>query len=484
VSDENNDNLDPNVDLPVEGDPIDARALRFMVHEMQAEATPEIDWMRLEDALIAAIEPSHVSGDGSVLDGAVGSLAPSSVVSSSAAHSLAEQERPSLTALVSPHADIYVPEPLAGEDEAADAGNARVARWSRRTRWGVLAAAAVALVTLGFGFGRFSGLAPAPADSTVAIEADRWVDPTTMPLAEGLPNVYDLGALRAGDVVEASWGDLSFGRAGLMTWTLSAGSRLMIRSGIGEPRHVVVLESGSLHAVMSDARSKEERFVIEAGDTRVALFGADGANQRDATVANVSLTRSTKGLVVDVEGGVASVGTKAGRVLHRLSAGDRGTLSLDGGETYQVLPAEALRADHAPVVLVAPPVAPMPRAPHVEAVANAEPTPSPTAAKPEAFAGKSETVADQVMNEATARASLERCFAEVESRSAKSDNQNPVSVTVRSTLNLGLREDGSVKSAIFSPPLRADLQNCAVGLLKAKFDRSKPRIAIPVEIKK
>lgn len=484
VSDETNDNLDAGpAELHADGDPIDARALRFMVREMQADSPPVVDWSRLEERLLGALEPagSHENED---------LREPASAV----------QERPSLAGLIptasSSHADIYVPETLLADEEAQEMDPRRAvsvppARFHRFQRLGTFAAAAIVLVTLGFGLGRFTGVVP-PPNEEVAIEADRWVDPTTVPLAEGMTNVYDLGALRAGDVVEASWGDLSFGRAGLMTWTLSAGSRLLVRSGIGvgEARHVVVLESGSLHAVVSDSKAKEDRFVVEAGDTRVSLFGGASVVPELAAVANISLTRSTKGLVVDVGSGTAAIANTSGREVRRLSEGERGTVSLDGGESFEALPPSAIRvertspAERTPPFAVANSVASPPRPlDEVEIVPRKDQAPLPSTSKPE-VTHQGERVTDRVMTEASARNSLERCFADVEARSPKPEGRSPVSVTVRSTLSLGLLDDGTVKSAVFSPPLRAELQSCAVGLLKARFEPGRRTVAIPLELKK
>ena len=58
-----------------------------------------------------------------------------------------------------------------------------------------------------------------------------------------------------------------------------------------------------------------------------------------------------------------------------------------------------------------------------------------------------------------------------------------VSVTVSSTLSVSVAEDGSVKGAVFNPPLERDLQGCAVFLLRSKLEPGARSLSIPVNVK-
>ncbi len=383
--------------------------------------------------------------------------------------------------------------------ECDDASARGLAKRALR-RWSMVAAVAAVAACVAFVLGGLvsgerssrshSGDWQADRSDVPEITAERWVDPADVPMVPGMSGTHDLSALRAGDMVEASAGAVSFAQADKVSWTLSPGSRVFVRSGIESARHVLILESGSIRAqVLAPAVGVIDPFVVEAGETRVAVSG---------TI--FSVTRSTKGIVVDVEHGFVVVGPRdelgvgSGRLLHEA---ERGSFSLDGGRSFKSLlpertaavspdlglnglgarPSNATaRVDGAAAELSTDGSAPA--TPQGRDDRRKEPTPAANDNGPLAPAPS-----DPAMSEASIRVSLDRCFARVEAQKRQSSKDDSVSVTMRSTLRLRVAEDGAINGASFSPPLRSDLQGCAVSLLSAHVDRGARTVEIPVEIR-
>jgi hypothetical protein len=301
--------------------------------------------------------------------------------------------------------------------------------------------------------------------------------------------VLDVGALEAGDVVEATMGPLTFGRMGVLSWTLSAGGRLVVRETIQAEAHVVELESGSVRASAVGGKP----FVIRAGDTEIAAIG-DGST--------VTVTRSSRGLVLQVEQGSALVGAHGtrskGASARVLSAPVRATVSLDGAKTVEVIPDEIVTAsqpapDH-PADVDAPSDAVDPSA---AAAPDSERAPKPVAALPpesreDGSREERPTVSEPSppaqgpISEAAIVGTLTPCFASVRASApaaAAGGSGKEVSLTRSSTLVIGVRDDGSVKSVAFNPPMLPALQNCAVFLFEKNLGPGARTVRIPVEIK-
>jgi hypothetical protein len=367
-------------------------------------------------------------------------------------------------------------------------------------RWSMVAAVAAVAACVAFVLGGLvSGERSSKAHSAQAnasdvpeITAERWVDPSDVPMVPGMSGTHDLSALRAGDMVEASAGAVSFAQADKVSWTLSPGSRVFVRSGIESARHVLILESGSIRAqVLAPAVGVIDPFVVEAGETRVAVSG---------TI--FSVTRSTKGIVVDVEHGFVVVGPRdelgvgSGRLLHEA---ERGSFSLDGGRSFKSLLPERTAAVSPDVGSNGLGARPSSASAPVDGAASELLTDGSTTA-PATPQGRDDrrkesaqvvndngplapAPSDPVMSEASIRSSLDRCFARVEAQKREASKDDSVSVTMRSTLRLRVAEDGAINGASFSPPLRPDLQGCAVSLLSAHVDRGARTVEIPVEIR-
>lgn len=316
------------------------------------------------------------------------------------------------------------------------------------------------------------------AEAGATIQGERWVDPSELPMAAGLENVRDAAALQKGDVVEATQGAVAFGLKDRWMWTLAPGSRVRIEAASGDSGdQVVVLQNGSIRAsVAGDAR--QTPFVVEADDARVSVEGT-------SLPALFTVTRSSKGLAVEVEQGATLVGGKSGAP-HRLGAMERATLSLDGREFRLLDPiavvgptrtsvtadgiaptSEAHRQD--PPAPVAPRVEPRAPTPPASSAPSAAPTPEPPAAEPPVA----------VLTESGVRSSVVGC---IEGQLNKQASQSGVSVSAESTVRFVVDEEGLIRSASFSPPLKPELQSCAAGLLRSKVGGGVRSIQFPISV--
>ena len=409
---------------------------------------------------------------------------------------------------------------------------------ARRARWATVASlAAVAACALFFtGGARLFGHAPGedsrPTEAT--IQAEHWVDAADVPLAPGLDGVRDLNALHAGDVVEATDGAVSFGSKDRLTWTLAPGTRVLIRTGIesSSTRHVLVLENGSIRADVAradapaDARERAAAdpslvaaadaiglFVVEAGDTQVATAGMQaGLGSYERTT--FSVTRSSIGIVVDVEEGTTRVSARSD--LHPsearfLSAPHRASVSLDGAKDFRLL--DAIRTamlnlpspsvDHASRTpdgtrdadrsnpRNADPIRNAPRADEPRLADRVDPIEAQKAPASDSqsdrtakdgTAGAQAPTDDPALTEASILASLNACFATKQAKHKADDKEGTVSFSDRSTLTLGVDDQSTLRNAAFNPPLRPDLQACAVGLLHKKVEGGPRTITLPIEI--
>jgi hypothetical protein len=409
------------------------RALRVMVDELRAETPPELDWNALEKRLLSQID-----------------------------------QQPSSLRRAAPSSSL-----------------ARVISFAA-------AAAAIAL-----GVGSMGSSASMPS---AAAPAPHVVDANAVALAPGENDVHDLAALHAGDVIEAKDTPVRFGQAGLVTWTLAPGSLARVRTeGLG---HTVALERGAIRAEVTPRDPSEglvEAFAVEVEGTRVAVHGTAFSVERDGERA-----------IVDVEHGAVAIGPRGhvgATTGHLLVGPSRASFSLDGGRIARLLPPRAPapiaaiapvpepRAPEAPAPIAAAPVtmggdppyppaqpvtapepehaAPQPLAinkPAQPAHANAKPAPeaAPPAPAPAAPELPRITVG-------TVQARLNRCFKQTFEASSDS-----VRVSVASTLRVDLKPDGSMRGARFDPPIKPELQNCAVGALAGRFADGETHVDIPV----
>ena len=417
-------------------DPGVSRALRVMTEELRAEATPELPWAEVERKLMLEVVK---------------------------------------------------------RDAASQAREAAAPRSAFMQTFAF--AAVAALIALGVSTAGGGGAAPtATRPEPVA------VDIAQIQAASGEPGAHDLAKVNAGDVIVTGEAAVTFRREGVVAFTLAPSSRITVRS-TGDSRGVgttVQLEQGAIHAEVTPRAAAEglvEAFAVEVERTRVAVHGTA-----------FSVGRTATGILVDVEHGTVAVGP-AGNVGvttgHLLVGPSRASFSLDGGRLARFLPrdpAPQIVAVAAPspgvvtgatlagavavvdpqeVAVAAPGVyAALPA--HLGAPSIAAPIAAPGAPIAEVAVVAPAVVAPPAaLSEAVIVARLRQCFE----RSYAADSGAAVPLSVVSTLHLSLQADGSVRSAIFNPPLKPELMACAGGAISGKFAEGNRRIDLPVSFR-
>lgn len=488
-----------------DGDPTSAppRALRLLVDELRAEEPPVLDWDRVESGLLARIEATSSQGPSRSIE--------ASGVDTSGVVDLLDGAPRGDAAVAgggAERAEVLVPwdeeddagwrsvrRPPSGEAstgaerggsslEAARRGGAPPAVAGRGRRWAAAVAAIAAAVAAGW--------ALAPSQAVTVAEPVDLASVAREPRIEG---ALDLASLRGGDLVEATEGPVRFGRDGILTWTLSAGGRLRVVSGIGheELRHVVALESGALdvevvprdHASEAPPSTPAERFVVEVGGARVAVHGTA-----------FRVVRSTQGIVVDVSRGVVAVGPRDGAPGsgHRLQAPERAAFGLDG-RGYRTLPARSAdvastdeRYAGASVELVGTdrdraespgplgdPLGGDPGAATTEPRPGASVAPAPGASGGGRGAGAPSAPAVSAATPDRIGAEVASCIRRA--RAASADAR----VTVSSSLVVDVDATGAPRSVRFDPPIRPDLQACAQTVFGRRFAGA-GHVVVPIEV--
>ena len=408
------------------------RALRVMIEELRAEATPDLPWVEVERKLMLAVAKSDAES------------------------------------------------------------KARAAAAPRSAFLQTFAfAAAAALFALGVSTAG-GGAAPAKGARLEPIA----VDIAQIQAAPGEPGAHDLAQVAAGDVIVTGEASVTFRREGVVAFTLAPSSRITVRS-VGDSRGVgttVELEQGAIHAEVTPRAASEglvEAFAVEVARTRVAVHGTA-----------FSVGRTETGILVDVEHGTVAVGP-AGNVGvttgHILVGPSRASFSLDGGRSARRLPrdpaprlaaakpqdAVAVTPIHGALAAVDPEEA-APAAPGMHAALPAHlgvaQVPAPSAVEgaevvaPAVPAPAPAPAPTAALSEAVIAARLRQCFE----RAYAADSSSAVPMSVVSTLHLSLQADGSVKSAIFNPPLKPELMSCAGGAISGKFVEGNRQIDLPV----
>lgn len=407
-------------------DPGASRALRSMIDELRAETPPELPWAEIERKLMIDVVKS---------------------------------------------------------DAARDAKRAAAPRSPFMQAFAF--AAAAALIALGVSTSN-SG----PAKSAAVAPAPIAVNVADIAAAPGEPGARDLEKLSAGDAIVTSDAPLTFRREGVVAFTLAPSSRITVRS-VGDSRGVgttVELDQGSIRAEVVPRPASEglvEAFAVEVARTRVAVHGTA-----------FSVGRNESGIVVDVEHGTVAVGPRGNAGVttgHILVGPSRASFSLDGGSTSRLLARDP--APIAPTIVVAATAIPAPAgSPALVAVDAQEPAPSPlgvhlaapthlavAAVEPPPapsppVAPVPAVAAPAALNEVVISARLHECFE----RASLGDPTRAPNVSVVSTLHITLQADGSVRSAIFNPPLSPALMACAGGAISGRFADGNRQLDIPV----
>jgi hypothetical protein len=279
-------------------------------------------------------------------------------------------------------------------------------------------------------------------------------------LVDGKPAAVG-AALRLGSVVEARGGARAIvERPGKVTFLVEPQTRAIVSRAQGAL--ILALERGSVEAQVTPVAAGEA-FAVDVGHARVAVHGTHlrvERRQRDTGGSDVVVVDLNEGVVL--VGEAPRIGSTSGTLMtapaHAEFAADDalGTLNVTH-EAAQVRPPVALGTSMQPKA-APPPAAPAP-ASRPEAAADVHATvPAPAAPRVEprpAPGGASpQTPAADPNAEGTIAAAVRACFAERPSAAN-------VTVSVSTTLRLGLREDGSVRSARFDPPVAPEVNACA-----------------------
>jgi hypothetical protein len=292
-------------------------------------------------------------------------------------------------------------------------------------------------------------------------------------LVDGRPAT--IGAtLRLGDVIEARGAQATLSRPGKLTLVVERGSSATVTHVQGAL--VLALARGAIEAQVVPVASGEA-LAVDVGPSRVAIHGT-----------HLRIARTGERVVVDLNEGVVSVGEapRVGSTLGALvtapahaefSAADaQGTLRVTHDRSA-VRAAAALGSTAHPRATSAaslpattPPVAdgqdvtpPLPPA----AFARAESRPAPNA---------SVTPSGDPNAQGAVAAAVRTCMAE-------RLHADDVTVVVSTTLYLQLRDDGSVQSARFEPPVAPDVNTCAArSIFKTRFPHG-GAVTIPVSVK-
>ncbi len=359
------------------------------------------------------------------------------------------------------------------------AGRRRAARQNaRRGSWanlGAFAVAAAAFVLLIAGASQRNVIVEAePAARTV-------VDVRSLPTfpqdEDALPR-YRVGGLKPGSVVQAGAEPVQLSLEGVATWTLGANSRAVVRT-IGVP-HVVELEAGTLLAEVvprHDTDSIVEAFVVEVGGTRVAVHGTVFSVEHEGDQIHVEVTRGavtvgpassrgpTSGMVLASPARavfVAATGAFVKRLPMRVPRGASAAREVVPSErpTAELEPrakaVPGVRGADGADVAIRPAVPPRQAAVAERSVAVANPANPASTEEPETPPTAPEPVASPRLSVGQAGALISSCLRQ---------NAKEKTFVISSMVTVRLGADGEVRSMQFSPPLNPKFQSRCGGLL-------------------
>ncbi len=306
-------------------------------------------------------------------------------------------------------------EPVGTSARRVAAANATVEPPARSVR---------SVIFLGAGLAAAAGLALFAASLVQPEQASR-AAPRERPAAISAGKTSKAEALAAQAPRKAGAGSGHAEHDGRAHWTLEPGSVARVRHDGAVV--VIELDSGSIDAEVEPGHAAES-FVVEAGDVRVAVHGTEFRVERQGEMVDVSVWE-----------GVVSVHSKAEPLGMKLAA-----------------PASKRWA--------------------FGQLALAEPTPAhaPTAARGTRSAGQLEpTISEVEAGVSRIQAAAQACFAR------HTTAKDGVQVSVRSSVALAVRPDGSVVPRGFDPPLHPAVDACTrAELAKIRFATSQRGIEL------
>jgi hypothetical protein len=265
------------------------------------------------------------------------------------------------------------------------------------------------------------------------------------------------------------------GHDGLRTPIEGNAARARVKSA-GEPL-VLDLQDGAIEAqVVPVARG--EAFAVDVGTERgVVRVAVHGTHLRVARAGNrvvVDLTEGVVSIGVPPRVGV-TYGTLVTAPAHvELDATDLRTLRIDHTPASVRAPIPLVHEGAVGLRAEAPPLAVASAEPPQAAVVASAPKDAVVHASEPALTAKVEPRKAAVPPREAIAAAVRNCAA------ARSQS-GEVHVTVTSNLSLQVSGGGMVENAQFSPPLPADVQDCAAKVIyKAKLEET-GLVAIPIE---
>jgi hypothetical protein len=285
--------------------------------------------------------------------------------------------------------------------------------------------------------------------------------------------------LRLGDVIETHGVEVTLGRPGKLIFVVERDSSATVTHVRGAL--VVALVGGAIEAQVVPV-AQGEAFAVDVGRSRIAVHGT-----------HLRVARTSERVVVDLNDGVVSVG-EAPRVGPTLGAlvtapahaeftdsDAQGTLRVTHDPSSVRPPAElsptavkTTPAGEGPATNASPAVTKVGTATVLAGPQHAEPHPPANALVsnlPMPVVPPADPNAHAVIAGAVHACMAERLHAE------------DVTIVVSTTLNLELRDDGSVRSARFDPPVAPDVNACvAKSIYKTRFTHG-GAVTIPVSFK-
>jgi len=272
--------------------------------------------------------------------------------------------------------------------------------------------------------------------------------------------------LRLGDVIETHGVEVTLGRPGKLIFVVERDSSATVTHVRGAL--VVALVGGAIEAQVVPV-AQGEAFAVDVGRSRIAVHGT-----------HLRVARTSERVVVDLNDGVVSVG-EAPRVGPTLGAlvtapahaeftdsDAQGTLRVTHDPSSVRPPAQlsptavkTTPAGEGPATNASPAVTKVGTATVLAGPQHAEPHPPANALVsnlPVPVVPPADPNAHAVIAGAVHACMAERLHAE------------DVTIVVSTTLNLELRDDGSVRSARFDPPVAPDVNACvAKSIYKTRF---------------
>lgn len=285
------------------------------------------------------------------------------------------------------------------------------------------------------------GLALA-ASGVLAVGGSWWLSsmepPSSAPsglAAAARPTQLDGDQLGPERALSATDAELHIVHAGRASWTLEPSSKAVVLDH--GPVVRIRLDAGSLRANVVPTTARE-RFVVEAGEVRVAVHG---------TVFRVELQKGQS--TVTVQEGIVAVGPRraGAAAASLLRAPASAEFALDG---------TALERPTAELVPSRPAPAPAARPAARPSVHSPPPQPSPASAEDASLLPRELTLEEVEEGLTSVVAITMRCF---EQHTPSAGN---LTIRVRTNMVVDVEPHGEVSSLRFDPPLSPAVQECAL----------------------